>query len=484
LEEKVGELVDAGRAPIYLVHFTQLACARTAQNLLSQKLTTKDEKRAISEEIAETKFNSPYGKELTRVIKGGIGIHHAGLLPRYRLLVEKLAQKGLLKVICGTDTLGVGINVPIRTVVLTQLCKFDGSGTHLLRVRDFQQICGRAGRRGFDEEGFVVAQAPEHVIENIKIRAKAEEKNRKPILKRAPEKGFVPWDEGTFQKLIKSDSETLKSRFQLQPNHLLLLLGRDGEDGCEAARQLIRSCHEADPKKKAIRQKSWKIVRDLLERGVLEIIPRSERNGPQKLRLSADLPEQFSLHEQLGIWLLDAIPQLDSTSLTYPFDLLSLVEAITENPVIILRKQTDKAKTELLAELKAEGVDYDERIERLERVTWPKPGADFIYATFNEFLAKCPWIDSENIRPKSIAREMFEDYCSFADYITRYGLERSEGVLLRHLSSVYTILRHTVPETAKTEPVEEAERFLETVLRETDSTLLEEWSALQTKAAL
>ena len=98
--------------------------------------------------LEDADFRSPYGKEMKKLLRHGLGIHHAGLLPKYRVLVEKLAQRGLLKVICGTDTLGVGVNVPIRTVLFTQLFKYGGQSTKILAVRDFKQICGRAGGGG------------------------------------------------------------------------------------------------------------------------------------------------------------------------------------------------------------------------------------------------------------------------------------------------------------------------------------------------
>src|SRR6202012_2338638 len=127
-----------------------------------------------------------YGPDIRKWLKHGIGVHHAGLLPKYRVLVEQLAQRGLLQVICGTDTLGVGVNVPIRTVLFTKLCKFDGEKMVILSVRDFQQIAGRAGRKGFDDQGTVVAQAPEHVVENLRL----EQKSKKFVKKKPPEKGY------------------------------------------------------------------------------------------------------------------------------------------------------------------------------------------------------------------------------------------------------------------------------------------------------
>ena len=155
------------------MHFTQASALERAQSLLSAKLCTREERDAIADAIGAFRFTAGFGKTLSKLVRNGIGVHHAGMLPRYRRLVEQLAQTGLLKVICGTDTLGVGINVPIRTVVFTGLAKFDGTNHRLLKAREFHQIAGRAGRPGFDTSGYVVVQAPEHVIENARMVAKA-----------------------------------------------------------------------------------------------------------------------------------------------------------------------------------------------------------------------------------------------------------------------------------------------------------------------
>jgi len=480
LEEKILELADAGKAPIYLVHFSQLACAQTAQNLLSTNFCTKEEKRAIAELLHDADFRSPYGKEVAKLLRHGIGIHHAGLLPKYRVLVEKLTQRGLLKVICGTDTLGVGVNVPIRTVLFTRLFKYDGSTTKTLAVRDFKQIAGRAGRRGFDTQGTVVAQAPEHVIENLRLATKAASSGKKSFVKRKPpETNFVNWDEKTFRRLIDSPPEKLVSSFQITHALLLNVLGRTGEDGCDALRTLIRDCHEPPAKKKTHRRRAFQLFRGLVEGRILHILPPHQRGGPAKVALDIELPDDFSLNQSLGTWLLDAIPQLDPDAPDHALNVLSLVEAILENPDVILRKQVDLLKGELIGRLKNEGVEYDDRMAELEKVEWPMPGREFIYQTYNEFTATRPWLKDTAIRPKSIAREMFENWQSFEDYIKTYGLERSEAVLLRHLSEVYKVLDQTVPPAAKTPDLLEAEEFLRDIVRNTDSSLLDEWEKLR-----
>jgi superfamily II RNA helicase len=480
LEEKITELVEDGKAPVYLVHFTQLACAQTAQNLLSSNFCSKSEKQHIAEMLHHANFRSPYGKEVSKLLRHGIGIHHAGLLPKYRVLVEKLTQRGLLKVVCGTDTLGVGINVPIRTVVFTQLFKYDGSSTKTLTVRDFKQIAGRAGRRGFDSSGTVVAQAPEHVIENLRLEKKAASSGKKSFVKRKPpEKGFVNWDEKSFRRLIDAPSEKLVSSFQVRHSMLLNVLGREHEDGCAALRKLIDDSHETAAKKKAHKKRAFQIFRGLVEGDILRIIPRAERSGPVKVRLNIELQDDFSMNQALGLYLLDAIPQLDRESPDYALDVISLVESILENPEVVLRRQVDLLKGELIGRLKDEGVEYEERMERLEEVEWPKPGKEFIYHTYNAFVAQRPWMKEAAVRPKSIAREMFEHWQSFEDYVKTYGLERSEAVLLRHVSEVYKVLSQTVPPMAKTEELVEAEEYLEDILRNVDSSLLDEWEKLR-----
>ena len=480
LEEKIGELVEANRSPIYLVHFTQLSTASTAQNLLSQNFCTKEEKKEIATALIDADFRSPYGKEMARFLRHGVGIHHAGLLPKYRLLVEKLTQRGLLKVICGTDTLGVGVNVPIRTVVFTQMCKYDGKGTGILPVRDFKQIAGRAGRRGFDDIGYVVAQAPEHIIDNLKLEAKAAAGKKKKIVKKTPpEKGYVHWDENTFTKVQSSTPEPLQSSFKVTLSLILHVLSRENDDGCQALRDLIESSHESEAKKKRHRITARKLFFNLVRGNILEIIPPSEREGFQKVRLNIDLQHDFSLNQALGLYLLDSIPKLDEEDPNHALNVLSLIEAILEDPSQIIRAQVRRAKNEAVAEMKEEGLSYDQRMEELEKIEHPKPGADFIYQTFNDYAAEHPYLGAENIRPKSIAREVYETYSSFEDYIKTYQLEKSEAILLRHLSEVYKVLSQTIPPALKTEELEAAEEHLETLVRQTDSSLLDEWASLK-----
>jgi superfamily II RNA helicase len=476
LARTLETLVADGKAPVYVVHFTQLDAAQSAQDFTSINVCSREEKNQIAQELEGFKFTSPYGPDLRKRLKQGIGLHHAGLLPKYRVLVEKLAQKGLLKVICGTDTLGVGVNVPIRTVLFTRLCKFDGQKTLILSARDFHQISGRAGRKGFDDRGWVVAQAPEHVIENLKLAEKSARDGKKTVKRQAPEKNFVNWDKNTFNRLIVAPPERLTSRFQVTHAMLLNVLSRKG-NGCDAMQKLIRDCHETPKQKQVHVKRAWQLFRSLVDRQIVEFMPKNEPGV--YLRVNIALQDDFSMDQELSLYLLETIPLIDPQQPDYAMVLLTLVESIVEDPAIILRKQLDRVKDQKMAEMKMEGIEYDQRMEELEKLEHPKPNREFVYSTFNAFADRHPWVGQENIRPKSIAREMFETFRSFSDYIRDYELQRAEGVLLRHLNSVYKVLAQTVPDAAKNDQVREMELYLGTMIRQVDSSLLDEWEKMR-----
>ena len=477
LHETIAELVTLGRAPIYLVNFTQRGAADEAQNLMSVDMSSKADKEALRAALADASFDTPYGKDFQRYLRHGIGIHHAGLLPKYRLLVERLAQQGLLKVVSGTDTLGVGVNIPIRTVLFTQLCKFDGEKTGILGVRDFLQIAGRAGRKGFDERGFVAAQAPEHVVENKRLQAK-QASGKKVVMHKPPTKGFVHWDKGTFERLVNGTPEPLVSRFEITHGVLLnCLQSRAPGGGYRRLVAIIGRSHGGPRDKRNERRRAAAYFRTLRRARLIEVVPGEKISG-RFVEVSPELQRDFSLNQTLSLYLLEALAVLDRDAPGYALDVLTLVEAIIENPDAVLRKQLDQLKTEKMAELKAAGVEYEERIAQLDALEWPKPNRDFIYATFNDFAERHPWVGQENVRPKSIAREMVEGFTAFNDYVRSLGLERSEGVLMRYLSQVWRTLEQTVPAAARTDEVLDVLAFLGAILREVDSSLLEEWEAL------
>ncbi|MBN1655772.1 MAG: DUF3516 domain-containing protein [Deltaproteobacteria bacterium] len=485
LHDTMMNLVNNGKAPLYVVNFTQRECADLAQGLTSLNFTSAEEKKRIAEALEGFRFDTPYGKEMQRFIRHGIGLHHAGLLPKYRRLVERLSQDGLLKVICGTDTLGVGVNIPIRTVLFTKLCKFDGEKVKLLSVREFKQISGRAGRKGFDEKGSVVCQAPEHVIENKRLQAKIESgsrSKRQVVHKKPPTKGYVHWDAVTFKNLIDRDPEPLKSIFNVTHGMLLNLLQYAGEEdrvggGYRELLYLIDVCHEREAVKSRLRRTAKLLFRSLVNAGVVELVPRRQGRG-RDTRISQSLQSDFSLNHSLSLFLVEVLEVLDPQSPDYALDLMSLVESILEHPSVVLYAQEDKLKSELVARLKAEGVEYEERMAELEKVSYPKPKADLIYHTFNIYSSSHPWLLQEDIRPKSVARDMFERRVSFVDYVKEYGLQRSEGVLLRYLTQAYKTAVQTVPEIYKNDPVIEMLAFLRATLERVDSSLLHEWELL------
>ncbi len=477
LHETILGLVRTGRTPVYVVNFTQRAAAETAQDLMSLDLIAKDRKKAVGDVLAKgVRFDTPYGKEIKRFLGHGIGLHHAGLLPKYRLLVEKLAQQGLLAVVSGTDTLGVGVNIPIRTVLFTQLCKFDGEKTVILSVREFQQIAGRAGRKGFDNHGYVLVQAPEHVIENARLQEKAGDdpvKRKRIVRKKPPDKGYVHWDRSTFDRLVGSQPEPLASRFRVSHGMILGVLERPGAGCLDVARIIYRS-HERLAQRRIFAREARSMLDALGSAGIVEF-----SGPPRKIRLHIDLQDDFSLHHALSLWLVDTVDALDRESPTYALDVLSLVESILENPDFVLRQQLEALKRVKLGELKMAGVEYEQRVEELEKLEYPKPLREFVYDSFNAFAREHPWVRGDDVRPKSIAREMVEGFMDFNEYVRQYELGRAEGTLLRYLSDAYKALVQTVPAPVKTLEVDEVEVFLRAIVRSVDSSLLDEWERLR-----
>jgi superfamily II RNA helicase len=477
LHEALEGLLAGGRAPIYVVHFTQKEAVARAQALTSTPVATRAERDRIGEVLAGFRFSAGFGTALSRYLRSGIGVHHAGMLPRYRRLVERLAQDGLLKVICGTDTLGVGINVPIRTVVLTGLSKYDGTTTRILSAREFHQIAGRAGRAGFDTEGSVVVQAPEHVIENERAVEKAGDDPRKKrkVVKANPPKGFVAWTEDTFNRLITAPPETLTSSFKVTHSMLLNVLDRPG-DGCGAVRRLLTDNHESRPQQRRHIRSAIAMYRSLLAAGALERLDTPDERG-RWVRVTMDLQADFALNQPLSPFVLDVLPSL-APSEHWSLDVVSIVESTLENPQVVLAAQLDKLRTETLTRLKAEGVEYEDRLAVLEKLTWPKPLGDDLYDAFDVYRSGHPWARDFNVKPKSVVRDMFERAMGFADYVAFYGLARSEGSVLRYLSDAYRSLLQSVPEDAKTDELVDIIEWLREVVRQTDSSLIDEWEAL------
>ena len=509
VHEVLEALIERGEAPVYIVHFAQAAALERAQALASVKLTTREQRDAIAEAIGEFRFTTGFGKTLSRLVRSGIGVHHAGMLPRYRRLVETLAQRGLLRVICGTDTLGVGINVPIRTVLITALSKYDGTKMRQLSAREFQQVAGRAGRAGYDPYGNVVVMAPEWEIENAVALAKAGDdaaKRKKIVRKKAPT-GVVNWGEGSFERLIVAQPEALVPQLKLTAAMLINVIGRGG-DVFGHVRSLVFDNHEPRARQYALARRAIAIFRTLVTAGIVEV-------GDHGIRLTVDLQPNFALNQPLSPFALAAIelltPESDLTVAErhelhtdtaesggdgdilrtsggigtghYALDVVSVIEATLDDPRAILNQQEYKARGEAVAAMKRDGIEYEERMALLDDVTWPKPLAGLLAQAFETFASSQPWVRDFELSPKSVVRDMFERAMSFAEFVSFYQLARSEGLVLRYLSDAYRAIRQTVPAEARTDELLDVIEWLGELVRQVDSSLVDEWSALVNPAA-
>ena len=479
LHETLEELLSTRQAPVYVVHFTQAAALERAQALMSINVCTRAEKDAIADLIGNFRFAAGFGRVLSRLVRHGIGVHHAGMLPRYRRLVETLAQAGLLKVICGTDTLGVGINVPIRTVLFTALSKYDGKKVRLLQAREFHQIAGRAGRAGYDTIGTVVVQAPEHVVENEQALAKAgdDPKKRRKVVRKKPPEGSIGWGRPTFERLIAAEPEPLRSSFAVSHAMLLNVIGRPG-DAFAAMRHLLTDNDEERPAQRRHIRRAIAIYRALLAGGVVERLAAPDQDG-RSIRLTVDLQFDFALNQPLSPFALAAIELLDTGAPAYPLDVLSVIESTLDDPRQILHAQLFKARGEAVAQMKADGIEYEARLELLDSVTYPKPLAELLDAAYAMYRRGHPWVADHELAPKSVVRDLYERAMTFVEYVGCYGLTRSEGLVLRYLADAYKALRQTVPEDAKTEELVDIIEWLGELVRQVDSSLIDEWERLR-----
>jgi len=497
LQDTVERLLSEGRHPIYIVHFSQKDAVDTASSLMDRKLVSPEIRSQISREISTVSFTKGFGQTLRGLLSHGIGVHHAGMLPRYRRLVERLTQQGLLPVICGTDTLGVGINVPIRTVLLTSLVKFDGSKMRHLRSREFHQIAGRAGRAGFDTVGFVRVLAPEHEVEAARERARLtaaqeaarDEREAKRAKKKAskkrsgPKEGQITWSRSTFERLRDAAPEALQSHFEMTHSTVLNVLGGATDAGRDPAEHLVYlALHNDDqplPANPHIRHLA-DIYTSLLQAGVVEHLSSSrvQELGVSRLQLVADLPDDFALNQPLSPFALAAFELLDPDSPTFALDVISIVEAVLEDPRPLLYAQENQAKAAAVASMKAQGMEYDERMAALEEISWPKPLEELLSPAFSVYARSNPWVGDLELSPKSVIREMIENAMTFTELISRYDVGRSEGVILRYLSDAYRMMRQVIPEEIMTEELESMISWLADLIRSVDSSLLDEWEAM------
>lgn len=474
LEATIELALREGKAPLYVVHFAQDAALASAQALASYGVATKEQREAVKEAMKGTRFTTGFGKTLKRLLGCGVGVHHAGMLPRYRLLVERLAQQGLLPVICGTDTLGVGINVPIHTVLLTALAKYDGRKQRRLRAREFHQIAGRAGRAGFDTEGLVIAEAPEHDIENARAMAKAagDPKKQRKVKKKKPPEGFVGWSEQTFNRLVSAEPEVLAPHMRVTHSMVLALVARGG-DAWSRVSELIAASAQTPEQKARLMQRASEIFETLMDTGV--VVKTEAEEGGVEYALTVDLPDDFALDQPLSPFLLEALEVLDPESDTYALDVISLVEATLDDPRQILRAQQRQARDKALFEMKADGIEYEERMERLADVTYPKPLEDLIEFAFDKYRRAVPWANDYWPSPKSVLRDMVETASDFKGYVNRYGITRSEGTLLRYLSDAFRALDRTVPDDKCDDRLRDIIAWLDFVVHTVDSSLVDEW---------
>ena len=497
LQDTVERLLSEGRHPIYIVHFSQKDAVDTASSLMDRKLVSPEVRSQIARELSSVSFTKGFGQTLRGLLTHGIGVHHAGMLPRYRRLVERLTQQGLLPVICGTDTLGVGINVPIRTVLLTSLVKFDGSKMRHLRSREFHQIAGRAGRAGFDTVGFVRVLAPEHEVETARERARLtaaqeaarDEREAKKAKKKAskkrsgPKEGQITWSRSTFERLRDAAPEALQSHFEMTHATVLNVLGGAADAGRDPAEHLVHlALHNDDPQLPAnphIRHLA-DIYTSLLQAGVVEHLSsaRAQELGVSRLQLVADLPDDFALNQPLSPFALAAFELLDPDSPTFALDVISIVEAVLEDPRPLLYAQENQAKAAAVASMKAQGMEYDERMAALEEISWPKPLEELLSPAFSVYARSNPWVGDLELSPKSVIREMIENAMTFTELISRYDVGRSEGVILRYLSDAYRMMRQVIPEEIMTDELESMISWLADLIRSVDSSLLDEWEAM------
>ena len=475
LEATVELAIRDGKAPIYAVHFSQDAALKSAQSLASYGVSTREQRDAIKDAIKGTRFTTMFGRTLQRLLLAGVGVHHAGMLPRYRLLVEKLAQQGLLPVICGTDTLGVGINVPIHTVLLTALAKYDGTRNRRLNAREFHQIAGRAGRAGYDTEGMVMAQATEYDIEKARalLKAGGDPKKARKVRTKTPPAGFVGWNRQTFDRLIETQPEALRPRLRVT-NSMVLAEVSQGGDARARVRQIVEDSLQTEEQKVKLNLRADELFTTLMDAGV--VVCEQDEDGNDSYYTTVDVPDDFALDQPLSPFLLAALELLDPESETYALDLISMVEATLENPRQILIAQERKAREVAMAQMKADGVEYDERIERIAEVSYPKPLEELLEAAFAQYCAEVPWAADYELRPKSVLREMIETASDFKGYVQRCGIARAEGILLRYLSEAYRSLDRTVPLDKRDERLEDIVSWLGLVVRTVDSSLVDEWS--------
>ncbi len=509
VHETVQELLDTKQAPIYVVHFSQAAAMERAQALSSIRIIGREQRDEIAEAIGGFRFTTGFGKTLSRYVRAGIGVHHAGMLPRYRRLVETLAQRGLLRVICGTDTLGVGINVPIRTVLMTALTKYDGTRMRQLSAREFHQIARARGPRRL-----------RHRRDRRRHGARPRDRERRadPQGRRRPQEAEEDRaQEGAagLRQLDRAELRSPRRRRARAARPADEALGRDAHQRHRARRRRVRQRPLARlrqpraprPPVRARAPRDRDLPHARAGRGGGGPAPArvaricrfrrcgSDDPGDSRIRLTVDLQPNFALNQPLSPFALAAIEMLDpevelgrgpdavppASSVGtghYALDVVSVIESTLDDPRPILSQQQFRARGEAVAAMKRDGIEYDERMELLEEITWPKPLDELLAQAYEVFASSQPWIRDFELSPKSVVRDMYERACSFGEYVSLYQLARSEGLVLRYLSDAFRAIRQTVPVDAQTPDLLDLIAWLGEVVRQVDSSLVDEWEQL------
>jgi hypothetical protein len=315
-------------------------------------------------------------------------------------------------------------------------------------------------------------------VENLKQFAKVADdpKKRRKLVRRKVPDGMVPWSESTMTRLVSATPEPLTSNMRVSTAMILDVVDRPG-DPFLAMRRLLTDNHE--PRKRQLQhiREAVGIARSLLQAGVVERLAEPEPDG-RRYRLTVDLPPDFALNQPLSTFALAAVEALDPASETHALDVVSVIEATLEDPRQILAAQLKKARGEAIAAMKADGIEYDQRMELLDDVTYPKPLEELLEYAYAVYLQSNPWAADGQLSPKSIVREMWERGLTFREYVSAYGLTRSEGAVLRYLSDAFKALRSGVPAAARTEDVTDIVEWLGELVRQVDSSLLDEWEQL------
>ena len=257
---------------------------------------------------------------------------------------------------------------------------------------------------------------------------------------------------------------------------LINVLSRE-EDAFPVLRRLLTDNHEDRRNQLRLSRRALRLARSLTASGTLTRLDEPDEFG-RRYVLTVDLPADFALNQPLAHFALAALDVLDPESPTYTLDIVSVIEAVLEAPRQILFAQQYAARGEAVAEMKADGIEYDERMALLDEVTWPQPLAELLEATYEIYRQTHPWLPEDALSPKSIVREMWEQGMTFTDFVCRYQLARSEGLVLRYLTDAYRTLRQTVPDAHRTPELEDLVEWLGETVRQTDSSLLDEWEAL------